>query len=397
MCVSLASVLPSHPASLDPYIVPQGPARGPRNAEAGMRCRALRASLGRETSSSWASNCVRLRNLRKGMRRMNASILIVIADPENRENWKQLLENQGYQTVVIATGERVPDLCAHLRPDLVLMEASLPDVPGLEVCRRLKEDPRNVLTPVVLITELSDEPDQASVREAGADDLWGPRPTRWEALTRIQSLLQLRSYIDRQAEAVVLSLARAIEARDTYTRGHCERLARFAARLGLQLGLSDDQVETLRIAGIVHDVGKVVVPDSVLLKAGPLTPQEIAIIRQHPVEGERICYPLKSLRRVLPVIRHHHERMDGSGYPDGLRGDAIPLVARVLQVVDIYDALTTHRPYREAFSEEQAIATLYQEGERGWLDMELVRTFAPVAVAPKSSKSVDVYRRIGNS
>lgn len=328
---------------------------------------------------------------------MNASILIVIADPENRENWKHLLENQGYQTVTIATGERVPDLCAHLRPDLVLMEANLPDVSGLEVCRRLKEDPRNGLTPVVLIAGLSDESEQASVREAGADDLWGPRPTRWEALTRIQSLLQLRSYIDGQAEAVILSLARTIEARDTYTRGHCERLAKFAVRLGLQLGLCDDQVETLRIAGIVHDVGKVVVPDAVLFKAGPLTPQEITIMRQHPVEGERICYPLKCLRRVLPIIRHHHERLDGSGYPDGLRGDAIPLVARVLQVVDIYDALTTDRPYRGAFSQERAIATLYQEAERGWLDMELVRTFAPVAIAPQSSKPTDVRRRIANS
>lgn len=214
----------------------------------------------------------------------------------------------------------------------------------------------------------------------------GPRPTRWEALTRIQSIIQLKTYIDRQAEAVVLSLARTIEARDSYTRGHSERLAASAAQLGREVGLSTEQVETLRIAGIVHDVGKVAVPDSVLLKAGPLTPQETAIMRTHPVQGERICSPLKSFRCVLPIIRHHHERMDGSGYPDGLRKDAIPLGARILQIVDIYDALTTDRPYRIAFSVNQALATLYKEAERGWLDIELVRVFAPVANLPKSAQ-----------
>jgi putative two-component system response regulator len=318
---------------------------------------------------------------------MYASILVVAADPENRENWKQLLESQGYHTVAIASGERVLDLCAHLQPDLVLMEAGLPDVSGLEICRRLKEDPRNKLTPVILIEGLSGDPGPSTLRGAEADDVWGPRPSRWEALTRVQSLLQLKSYIDEQAEAVVLSLARSIEERDTYTRGHCERIAQAALQLGIKVGLPGEQVEELRLAGMVHDVGKVSVPDSVLLKPGPLNPRETAIIRRHPVDGERICSPFKSLRRVLPIIRHHHERMDGSGYPDGLRGDAIPLAARILQIVDIYDALTTDRPYREAFSAKQALATLYYEGERGWLDMDLVRIFAPVAAAPKSTGS----------
>lgn len=325
---------------------------------------------------------------------MNTSILIVMADPENRENWKQVLEDQDYQTVAIATGERVPDLCAHLRPDLVLMEAGLPDVSGLEICRRLKDDPRNKLTPVILIEGVSGDPCFSTLRGAGADDVWGPRPTRREALARIQSLLQLKSYIDEQAEAVVLLLARTIEARDGYTRGHSERLAKSAARLGRKVGLSNEQIDTLRVAGIVHDVGKVAVPDSVLLKAGPLTPQETAIMRRHPVEGERICSPLKSLRRVLPIIRHHHERMDGSGYPDGLRGDAIPLAARILQIVDIHDALTTDRPYRKAFSAGKALATLYNEAERGWLDMDLVRVFAPVGAALKSTQSDEAPEQI---
>lgn len=331
---------------------------------------------------------------------MMASILLAMADPEGRENWEQLLDEQGYHTVAIATGDRVPDLCAHFQPDLVLIDAGLKDVPALEICRRIKHDPRSRFTAVILIEEFpaDGEARPADLRSTGADDVWKARPTRWEALTRIQSMVQLKSYIDEQAEAVVVSLARTIEARDTYTRGHCERLATSAVRFALKLGLPQDQVEALRVAGIVHDVGKVAVPDSVLLKAGPLTPEETEIIRRHPAEGERICAPLKSLRRVLPIIRHHHERMDGSGYPDGLRGDSIPLSARVLQIVDVYDALTTDRPYREAYSPSQALATLYSEAERGWMDTELVRAFAPVVAAPKTSEAsqpTEKVRRMG--
>ncbi|MGH9680872.1 MAG: response regulator, partial [Candidatus Acidiferrales bacterium] len=169
---------------------------------------------------------------------MAATILLVVGNSESRKDWQDLLAEQGYKIVGIGTGERVFDLCLHLRPDLVLIEAALPDVSGLEVCRRLKEDPQNRLTPVILINTLSDDPTVAQARKAGVDDFWGPRPSRWEAITRVQSLLQLKSYIDEQAEAVVISLARSIEARDPYTLGHCERLAISAARFGKRMGLS---------------------------------------------------------------------------------------------------------------------------------------------------------------
>ena len=318
---------------------------------------------------------------------MSALILVVVAEPEGRANWKQLLEDQGYQAVAIATGERVLDLCGHLRPDLVLMGANLPDGPGLEVCKRMKQDPRSRLTPVILMAGDSAGSDPSWKPGFVADDVWGPEPTRWEALTRIQSLLQIKSYIDEQAEAVVMSLSQTIEARDAYTRGHSDRLAVSAVEFGNRLGLPHDQVETLRIAAIVHDIGKIAVPDSVLLKAGPLSAQETSIIQRHPVDGERICSPLKCMRRALPIIRHHHERMDGSGYPDGLRGNAIPLGARILQIVDIYDALTTDRPYRDAYAPSHAIATLYSEAERGWVDKDLVQVFAPVAAEPKTASA----------
>jgi putative two-component system response regulator len=196
-------------------------------------------------------------------------------------------------------------------------------------------------------------------------------------LARVRSLLKLKLRTDEleRAESVLFTLARSIEGKDPYTHGHCERLAEYSARLGEQLNLPEEQLVALRRAGIVHDVGKVAIPDAILLKPGRLTPEEWTIIREHSVIGERICAPLKSFRLVLPIIRHHHEKLDGSGYPDGLRGDAIPVAARVLQIVDVYDALTTERPYKKAFSIADALETMKQEVSKGWWDPHIFYQF----------------------
>jgi len=328
---------------------------------------------------------------------MAATILLVVADQSTRDDWRELLAEQGYDIVEIGIGDRAPELCLHLRPDLVLIDASLPDVSGFEVCRRMKEDGRNRLTPMLMITSFSGEQNLPRAQAAGADDLWEPHPSRWEALTRVQSLMQIKSYIDEQAEAVLVSLARSVEARDPYTRGHCERISSTAVGFGKKIGLSSDQLDALYVAGIVHDVGKVMVPDAVLMKPGRLDKDEMKITRQHPVEGERICSPIKSLRRVLPIIRHHHERMDGSGYPDGLRGESIPLTARVLQIVDIYDALTTDRPYREAFSAQQALTAMFEESDLGKLDGDLMRIFPAYAIAPQAVRATGGFEQIRKS
>jgi putative two-component system response regulator len=190
--------------------------------------------------------------------------------------------------------------------------------------------------------------------------------------------LRLKTYIDEQAKSVMLSLARSIEARHALMNGHSERMVNYATRLGRSLDLPEEELHELRIACLLHDVGKVAVPDEVLLKPGALNAEETAIVRQHPVIGESICAPLKSLRRILPAIRHHHERMDGSGYPDGLRGHEIPLMARILQIADIYDALITNRPYRNALSSEDALEILNREAGYGWLDDSLVGKFAQI-------------------
>jgi putative two-component system response regulator len=212
----------------------------------------------------------------------------------------------------------------------------------------------------------------------GAADCWGTPASLWDALSRIQTLLRLKNYIDEQAKSVVLSLARSIEAKNPLRNGHSERLAGYAERLGESLGLREEDLRELQIASWLHDIGKVAVPDSILLKPGPLNAEETEIVRQHPVIGEKICAPLKSLRRILPVIRHHHERMDGSGYPDGLRGEKIPLRAQILQIADIYDALVTERPYRGALSSEEALQILRREVMNGWLNASLVSKFSKI-------------------
>jgi putative two-component system response regulator len=176
----------------------------------------------------------------------------------------------------------------------------------------------------------------------------------------------------KHAETVLFALALSIEAKDPNTEGHCERLSQSSEALAQRLGLTEEEHIALRRGGVIHDIGKVAVPDQILLKPGPLTPEERKVMERHTLVGVGICSPLKSFRSVLSITRHHHEKMDGSGYPDGLKGDALPLTARILQTVDIYDALTTDRPYREALAPECAFAVMREEVERGWWDGVLV-------------------------
>jgi putative two-component system response regulator len=221
----------------------------------------------------------------------------------------------------------------------------------------------------------------------GADDFLSKPYNRLELLTRVRSLLKLKRHTDEleHAETVLFTLALSVEAKDPYTNGHCHRLSRLSVVLGEKLGLPPEQLKALHRGGILHDLGKIGIPDAILLKPGPLTDVERAVIMEHPIIGERICAPLRSLRLVLPIIRHHHEHWDGSGYPDGLAGEAIPLTARILQCVDIYDALVTERPYRPAYDREQARAVMREETARGWWDpctMEVLMALLSSGHAP---------------
>ena len=285
-----------------------------------------------------------------------------------------LLQAQGYTVVCAADGDDALRIVQNQSVDLALLDVMMPRRSGFAACRMIKSDPRTRLIPVVLITGLNSLEDRIQGIECGADDFLSKPANREELLARVQSLLKLKEFTDEleNAETVLFSLALGVEAKDPYTEGHCQRLAKYSVALAKRLGLPEELQVALRRGGVLHDIGKIAVPEQILVKPGPLTPEERAIMEKHPATGEHICAPLKSLRNVLPIIRHHHEKMEGSGYPDGLKGEEIPITARIMTTVDVYDALTTDRPYRKALAPPQAFAKIREEVRRGWWDSALV-------------------------
>ncbi|HUJ93809.1 MAG TPA: HD domain-containing phosphohydrolase [Terriglobales bacterium] len=320
---------------------------------------------------------------------MPATILIADDHESSLLGLEGLLSQQGYQVTTAADGEQALAAFHRSRPDLLLLDINMPKMSGLEVCRAIKGNPETVLVPVVMITALTATKDRVAGIEAGADDFLTKPVEREQLLARVRSLLRQKAFTDEleRAEAVLFALARSIEGKDPYTQGHCERLAEYSTKLGEYLGLPAQEIKALSQAGIVHDIGKVSVPDSILLKPGRLTRAERTVMQRHPVVGERICAPLKSFQLVLPIIRHHHEKMDGSGYPDGLKGEEIPLTARVLQVVDVYDALTTERPYKPALPQAEAFEVMRKETRKGWWDPKVFAALEQLMRTDRSNLS----------
>lgn len=304
---------------------------------------------------------------------------ILVADDQvsNRELLEELLTAEGFKVATVSDGTAALEQLSIVPIDLVLLDVMMPHLNGFQTCEKIKANPETYLIPVILVTALTDKQDRIEGIKAGADDFLTRPVDRTELLARVRSLLKLKLRTDEleRAESVLFTLARSIEGKDPYTHGHCERLAEYSTRLGEQLGLAEEHITALRRAGVVHDVGKIAVPDAILLKPGRLTEDEWKIVREHPVVGERICAPLKSFRLVLPIIRHHHEKLDGSGYPDGLCGEAIPATARIMQIVDVFDALTTERPYKKALCETEALQIIGQEVAKGWWDRQIFEEF----------------------
>ena len=326
------------------------------------------------------------------------NVLVVEDDQINSAALVQLLKGQGYRAEAIGDGERALVSIDRAAPDLVLLDVQLPGMSGFDVCRCIKQNPATRLIPVVLVTGLDAREHRIAGIDAGADDLL-TKPFDVEELNaRVRSLLRLKRYTDDldSAESVILSLAMTVEARDAYTEGHCQRLACYAVALGEALGLDEAELAALHRGGYLHDVGKIAIADAVLKKPGKLTPLERASIERHPIIGEELCGSLRSLARVRPIVRHHHEQRDGSGYPDGLVGDEIPLLAQIVAIVDAYDAITTTRPYRSALPVEHAYAELRLDVVKGLRRPDLVEAFIklseagrvrPPALAPRRARA----------
>jgi len=303
--------------------------------------------------------------------------LIVEDQPTFAAALARLLTSEGLTTDVVVDGESALRSVDDRPPDIVLLDVGLPGLSGLEVCRRIKANSASRLIPVVLVSGSWGRAHRIAAINAGADDFI-PKPIDAEELkARVRALLNVKQYTSEleSAEAVVVSLALMVEARDPYTAGHCERLARYAAALGSAVGMSAADVTVLRRGGFLHDIGKIAIPDTILLKNGRLTPDEIALMRCHPAIGAELCANLQSLGPVLPIIGQHHERLDGSGYPDGLKGNSISPLAQVIAIVDVFDALTTTRPYRPALTMARAYEELLAEAGGGRLNGGLVHAF----------------------
>ncbi|MBC8043018.1 MAG: response regulator, partial [Rhizobacter sp.] len=306
--------------------------------------------------------------------RRPASILIVDDQEIILRLLNETLVEEGYSVRSAANGVEALAAVALTKPDLIITDMLMPKMNGIDFAARLKDSPDTRLIPLIMLTGLFDFENKVKALDVGVDDFLGKPFNRVELLTKVRALLKTKGYIDQleSAEAVIFTLANAIESRDPYTGNHCQNLSEYGMRLGKKIGLDELQLDAIRKGGVLHDIGKIVVPDAVLLKPGRLTPEEYEVIKKHPEAGEAICKPLKSLQAVLPIIRHHQERWDGSGYPDKLKGADIPITARVIATVDFYDALTTTRPYKPTLSRERSFEIMNEETVAGRWDPVLM-------------------------
>jgi putative two-component system response regulator len=305
-------------------------------------------------------------------------VLIVDDDAHVRTVLGRLLTREGYTVDVALDGASALAAIATRAPDVVLLDVMLPGLSGFEVCRRIKADVATRLTPVIIATGLDARQERLEGLDAGADDFLTKPVDKLELLARVRSLARMKQYTDDldSASAILTALTAMIEARDGYGTGHCHRMANYATSVGRLLHVPDADLRTLYRGAFLHDIGMTAISDSVLRKPGPLTRAEYEQVKAHTVLGDSLCENLRSLQPVRPIIRWHHERIDGSGYPDGLRGDQIPLVAQIVGVVDVYEAVTSKRPYQTRLSSTDAVRVLRRSVAQGAMREDIVEAFS---------------------
>lgn len=307
---------------------------------------------------------------------MNGMSNILVVEDEQKAYLvlERILSKQGFQTISAQNGQSALDMMETSPVDLVLLDIVMPGISGFEVCRILKQNPKRQFIPIIMVTGRGRLEDKIKGIEAGADDFLNKPVNVPEMMARIRSLLRLKSLTDQldSAEEVIFSLAETVEARDAYTGNHTGCVAKTAIAIGREMGLPEEQVNALKRGGVLHDIGKIGIPDSILNKRGPLSAEEFEVMKKRPVIGYEICKPLKTTKGLLEMILHHHEKLDGSGYPDGLKGDEIPLSVRIVAVADIYDSLTSDRAYRSKLGLEATLDIMDREAECNHIDGEVL-------------------------
>ncbi len=324
---------------------------------------------------------------------MLTQILVVDDDPMIVDVLTRFLSREGYSVITAQNGVEALEQVRRQQPDLILLDVTMPEMDGFTACRLLKDDERTALIPITMLTGLDDREHRMRGIEAGADDFL-TKPFEQSILrARIRSQLRLKRLTDQleHTENVIFMLAQAVEAKDTYTEGHLRRLRSYGEQLASACGLEYDDVRAVRYGGILHDIGKIGVSEAILLKPGSLSDDEIVQLRRHPEIGARIVSQMRFAREVGPIILAHHERWDGGGYPHGLRAEEIPIGARIITVVDAYDAMTTNRPYRAALDSDQAVRRLRAgrgtQFDPNVLDVFLALLHAGRLVAPDLDES----------
>lgn len=311
-----------------------------------------------------------------------AKILVVDVHPLSRMTAVDLLSLDGYDVSETDGEASVLDQVLTQKPDLVLLDITSRQGDSFAICRQLKENEKTSNIPVILMTATDSREYRLQGIKAGGDDFLIKPLDRLELSTRVKSLIerkQLNEGLD-QTEQVLFSIAKAVESRSSDS-GSCARVASLAEAFGNYLQLPPEDIDNLLFAAHLHDIGTIGIPDAVMLKEGELTADERELIRQHVLVGEKICQPLRNRRGVLPIIRHHHERWDGTGYPDGLSGEEIPYLAQIFQILDIYDALVSDRPHKQAYTPSEAIEIITDETKKGWRNPKISAAFTAFILA----------------
>jgi putative two-component system response regulator len=305
------------------------------------------------------------------------SILVVDDVRSNLELMEAVFMKEGFRVYTALGADAAIDLFVSHSVDLAVLDVMMPGIDGFELCARLKDMSGRRFFPVILLTALTDRQSKIKGIASGADDFISKPFDNSELMMKIKSLLKLKRLNEEldHSENIILTLAVAMEARDPYTKGHSTRVSKLSVDFVSFLGLPETDLKEMKKAGILHDIGKICLSESLLRKPGPLTREEVEMIKTHAVLGEELCRPLVSMRKILPSIRHHHERWDGRGFPDGLGGEEIPLMARILAIVDSFDAMVSVRPYRDRRSVAVTLETMKSEQYDGQWDSELLRYF----------------------